>query len=128
MSSRDDEPETSYSVFDESDENDEPAASNAEQESGGIASRDVVVPTRLYKVVTVFSTMFAVFTVVGGFIALDYATDRATAPLPQVDYPLAIFGLLLIAAGAVVYAFSTRFRAEGMGKSKDDSDEPSNNG
>ncbi|WP_435153451.1 DUF7315 family membrane protein [Haladaptatus sp. DFWS20] len=125
MSSRDDEFETSYSVFeDESDENE----AETEEKSGGIASRDVVVPLRIYKVVTVFSTMFAVFTVVGGFIALDFATDRATAPLPQVDYPLAIFGLLLIASGAVVYAFSTRFRAEGMGKSKDDSDEPSNNG
>lgn len=124
MSSRDDNDfETSYSILE--DENDE---SKTERESGGIASRDVVVPLRMYKVITVFSTMFAVFTVVVGFIALDFATDRATAPLPQVEYPLAIFGLLLIVSGAVVYAFSTRFRAEGMGKSKDDSDEPSNNG
>ncbi|WP_266076758.1 DUF7315 family membrane protein [Haladaptatus caseinilyticus] len=127
MSSRDDdESETSYSVFDDGSDGDD--ESKAEGDSGGIASREVVVPLRMYKVVTVFSTMFAVFTVVGGFIALDYATDRATAPLPQVDYPVAIFGLLLIASGTVVYAFSTRFRTEGMGKSKDDSDEPSNNG
>jgi hypothetical protein len=34
----------------------------------------------------------------------------------------------MIAAGALVYAFATRFRAEGMGKPKDSSDEPSNNG
>ncbi|SIQ99598.1 hypothetical protein SAMN05421858_1067 [Haladaptatus litoreus] len=126
MSSRDDEPETSYSAFeDESDRNGE---SNANENSTGIASRDVVVPLQLYKIVTVFSTMFAVFTVVGGFIALDFATNRASAPISEVNYPLAIFGLLLIVAGTVVYAFSTRFRAEGMGKSKDDSDEPSNNG
>ncbi|GAA0202094.1 hypothetical protein ACFFQF_02240 [Haladaptatus pallidirubidus] len=126
MSSRDDESETSYSAFeDESDGNDAP---NTNESSTGIASRDVVVPLQLYKIVTVFSTMFAVFTVVGGFIALDFATNRASAPISEVNYSLAIFGLLLIVAGTVVYAFSTRFRAEGMGKSKDDSDEPSNNG
>ncbi|WP_233274744.1 DUF7315 family membrane protein [Haladaptatus cibarius] len=126
MSSRDDESETSYSAFD--DESDGNGESNANESSTGIASRDVVVPLQLYKIVTVFSTMFAVFTVVGGFIALDFATNRASAPISEVNYPLAIFGLLLIVAGTVVYAFSTRFRAEGMGKSKDDSDEPSNNG
>ncbi|WP_458187365.1 DUF7315 family membrane protein [Haladaptatus sp. NG-WS-4] len=122
MSGRDDEFETNYSVFGDEESDGEDA------KSSGIRSREVVVPLRMYKVVTVFSTLFAVITVVGGFISLDVATDRATAPLPEVDFPLAIFGLILIAAGTVVYAFSTRFRAEGMGKSKDDSDEPSNNG
>lgn len=121
-SSRGDDEERRYSTpTDESED-------ETTDDSGGIRSREVVVPLRVYKAVTVFSTMFAVFGVVFGFILLDSATDRATAPLPQVDFPLAIFGLFLIAAGAVVYAFSTRFRTEGMGKSKDDSDEPSNNG
>ncbi|WP_458206536.1 DUF7315 family membrane protein [Haladaptatus sp. NG-SE-30] len=121
MSGRDDDFETSYSTRDDE-------KSDRDTESSGIRSRNVVVPLRMYKAVTVFSTLFAVVTVVGGFIALDVATDRATAALPQVDFPLAIFGLILIVAGAAVYAFSTRFRAEGMGKSKDGSDEPSNNG
>lgn len=127
-SSRDDE-ERHYSVFDGGSDTDSVDESDdVEDDAGGIRSRDVVVPLRVYKAVTVFSTLFAVIGVVGGFMLLDSATDRATAPLPEVNFPLAIFGLFLIGAGAVVYAFSTRFRTEGMGKSKDDSDEPSNNG
>ncbi|WP_135805656.1 DUF7315 family membrane protein [Halorussus marinus] len=92
------------------------------------SAREVVVPLQLYKVVTVFSTMFAVGFVVGGFIVLDTATQRARLSIAEADVPLAILGVVMIAAGAVVYAFSTRFRAEGMGKPKDGSDEPSNNG
>jgi heme A synthase len=91
-------------------------------------SRDVVVPLRLYKTVTVFSTLFAVVFVLAGFILLDVATDRATAELSEIDPLLAILGLVSLVAGAGIYAFSTRFRAEGMGKSKDESDEDSGNG
>ena len=87
-----------------------------------------MVPLRLYKVVTVFSTMFAVGFVVGGFVVLDTATRRAQLSIEEVDVPLAILGVAMITAGAVVYAFSTRFRAEGMGKPKDRPDEQSNNG
>jgi len=90
--------------------------------------REVVVPLRVYKTVTVFSTLFAIFSVVGGFILVDVATDRASAPASEIDVPVAILGLGLILAGTVVYAFSTRFRTEEMGKSKDDADEPSGNG
>jgi FtsH-binding integral membrane protein len=86
--------------------------------------RDVVVPLRVYKTVTVFSTLFAVFSVVGGFILVDVATDRASAPASEIDVPIAILGVGLILAGTVVYAFSTRFRTDEMGKSKDDADEP----
>lgn len=95
---------------------------------GESRAREVVVPLRLYKVVTVFSTMFAVGFVVGGFVVLDAATRRAQLSVEEVDVPLAILGVAMIAAGAVVYAFSTRFRAEGMGKPKDRADEQSNNG
>ncbi|WP_440008836.1 DUF7315 family membrane protein [Halomicrococcus sp. SG-WS-1] len=94
----------------------------------GIVAREVVVPLRVYKAVTVFSTLFAVATVVGGFIVLDVATNRARASFEEMNVPLALAGLALIVAGSVVYAFSTRFRAEGMGKPKDDSNEQSNNG
>jgi len=90
--------------------------------------RYVVVPTHVYKRVTVFSTLFAVVTVVVGFLLLDSATDRATRDLSQVDPLVALAGLGCIALGAVTYAFSTRFRAEGMGNAKDESDESSNNG
>jgi len=92
------------------------------------ARRDVVVPLRVYKTVTVFSTLFAVFSVVVGFILVDTATDRASAPASEIDVPIAIAGIGLILAGSVVYAFSTRFRTEEMGKSKDDADELSDNG
>ncbi|MFB6143646.1 MAG: hypothetical protein ABEJ30_09940 [Halorientalis sp.] len=83
---------------------------------------------RVYKAVTVFSTLFAVVTVVGGFVVLDTATDRATAPLSRIDAPLALVGVALIVVGAAAYAFSTRFRAAGMGKAKDDTDEQSDDG
>ncbi|PSP85435.1 hypothetical protein BRC83_02955 [Halobacteriales archaeon QS_1_68_17] len=87
-----------------------------------------MVPLRVYKAVTVFSTLFAVLTVVVGFVLLDSATDRARAPLSEIDPVLALVGLGLIAAGAITYAYSTRFRAEGMGNAKDDADEPSDDG
>ena len=83
------------------------------------SSREVTVPLRVYKAVTVFTTLFAVVSVVGGFVALDTATNRARAPLSEVDTALALGGLAMILLGSLAYAFSTRFRAEGMGKSKD---------
>lgn len=91
-------------------------------------AREVEVPLRLYKTVTVFSTLFAVAFVVGGFIVLDTATQRAQLSFSEMNVPLALLGVGMIGAGAFVYAFSTRFRAEGMGKPKDDSDEQSDNG
>lgn len=90
--------------------------------------RDVVVPLRLYKTVTVFSTLFAIVFVLAGFLILDAATDRARAPLAEVDPLLAIAGLVAIVVGAGVYAFSTRFRAAGMGKPNNDGDEDSPDG
>jgi hypothetical protein len=41
---------------------------------------------------------------------------------------LAVVGLVVIGFGAGVYTLATRFRAEGMGKSQEDADEPSSNG
>ncbi|WP_436929808.1 DUF7315 family membrane protein [Halosimplex halobium] len=88
----------------------------------------MVVPDAVYKRVTVFSTLFAVAAVVGGFLVLDVATDRATAELSEVDPLVALAGVGLIVAGAVTYAFSTRFRADGMGNAKEETDERSDNG
>lgn len=105
----------------------EPAADGG----GGPADargRDVVVPDAVYKRVTVFSTLFAVAAVVGGFLLLDVATDRATAELSEVQPLVALAGLGLIVVGAVTYAFSTRFRADGMGNAKDETDGRSDNG
>ena len=96
--------------------------------AGDAGRRDVVVPLRVYKAVTVFSTLFAILSVVGGFILVDTATDRASAPAAEIDVPVAIAGIGLILAATVVYAFSTRFRTEEMGKSKDDGAEESGNG
>ncbi|MFB6252288.1 MAG: hypothetical protein ABEI27_11510 [Halobellus sp.] len=105
--------------------------------------RDVVVPMPLYKVVTVFSTLIAVVGVVFGFMLLDAATLNvsflgglirgllsflglrvAESVLTTV---LAALGLATIALGAGVYVIGTRFRARGMGKSQEDSNEESNN-
>ncbi|MFC7080745.1 DUF7315 family membrane protein [Halorussus caseinilyticus] len=104
------------------------SSSDTTDTEGESRAREVEVPLRLYKVVTVFSTMFAVAFVVGGFIVLDTATQRAQLSVSEMDLPLAILGVAMIGAGALVYAFATRFRAEGMGKPKDEPDEPSNNG
>jgi len=106
---------------------DQASASDAQIDNTG-RQREVVVPLRVYKTVTVFSTLFAIFSVVGGFILVDVATNRASAPASEIDVPVAIAGIGLILAGTVVYAFSTRFRTEEMGKSKDDADKPSDNG
>lgn len=91
-------------------------------------SRDVVVPLRVYKTVTVFSTLFAVVSVVGGFVLIDRATNRATLPAAEVDPVVALAGIGLILLGAGTYAFATRFRTEEMGKSKDDATEDFDNG
>jgi hypothetical protein len=75
----------------------------------------VVVPARLYKTVTVMSTLLAMVSVVGGFIALDAATNRARAAVGEIDPLLALLGLGLIVGGAGAYAFATRFRAADLG-------------
>jgi len=119
---------------------DEPGSASASASSSASGSesgptpetrtREVVVPLEVYKRVTVFSTLFAIVAVVGGFVVLDRATDRATADLSEIDPLLALLGVGLMNAGSLAYAFSTRFRAEGMGNGnpKHESDEPSNDG
>lgn len=76
--------------------------------------RDVVVPIRVYKAVTVFSTLFAILAIVLGFVLLDVATNRGMADVSAIDPLLALVGLGVILFGAVLYAFSTRFRTEAM--------------
>jgi len=83
---------------------------------------DVILPMQQYKVVMVFSTLIAVGLVVAGFIVLDAATRRSQAPVEEVDPVLAVGGMAVIALGAAVYAFATRFRTAGMGTPKNDSD------
>ena len=97
-------------------------------ETRGTDDRDVVVPTAVYKRVTVFSTLIAIVAVVGGFLVLDVATDRASAELGEINPLIALGGVALIVFGAGTYAFATRFRADGMGNAKDETDESSNNG
>ena len=108
------------------------------------ADGDVVVPMELYKVVTVFSTLIAVFCVVFGFILLDAATldtsllrralvDVLTAAGLSVgegffEIGFALAGVALIGLGAGTYVMGTRFRAEEMGNPKDDADQRSDNG
>ncbi|WP_435116670.1 DUF7315 family membrane protein [Halolamina sp. C58] len=98
----------------------------------GRDGRDVEVPMRLYKTVTVFSTLIAVFAVVFGFLLLDAAalgtgllrrlvrSILSALSLSPADSLLsaafAVAGLLSIATGAAVYVLGTRFTAEGMGE------------
>jgi len=106
--------------------------------------RDVVVPMRLYKTVTVFSTLIAIVGVVLGFALLDAATIRlsllrravvgvlravgVSPPATLLSGVLAVFGLAAIGFGAGVYVLGTRFRARGMGNPQEDADESSGNG
>ncbi|WP_254767520.1 DUF7315 family membrane protein [Salinilacihabitans rarus] len=82
--------------------------------SGAAGRREVVVPLRLYKTVTVFSTLVAVGAVLSGFVVLDRATESAGAAPSDVNVALALLGVAAIALGAATYAFSTRFRTDGM--------------
>jgi len=91
--------------------------------TAGPSGREVVVPSRVYKTVTVMSTLLAMAGVVGGFVALDAATNRASAAPEEVDASLALLGLGLIVGGAVAYAFGTRFRAAGLGGDGDERSE-----
>ena len=97
----------------------------ASDDEGG---RDVIVPLAIYKRVVVFSTLIAGASVIGGFLVLDAATQRARLPIGEVDPVLALLGLGLIAAGGVIYAFASRFRAPGMGTDKDGEDEEPDDG
>ena len=104
------------------------SAGGTEQDDGAVSGRDVVVPLPLYKIVTVFSTLISGAGVVGGFIVLDEATQRASATPDEIDPVLALLGLLMIAGGGALYAFSGRFRAPGMGTTKNGETEESHNG
>ena len=101
--------------------------------------REVELPLRLYKTVTVFSTLIAVVCVVLGFLLLDAATlggsllRRAVASVlsalgvAPADGTLsalfAVAGLLTIGFGAAVYVLGTRFRAPGMTGERDADEE-----
>jgi F0F1-type ATP synthase assembly protein I len=102
--------------------------------------REVTVPLRTYKAVTVFSTLIAIIFVIFGFGIIDAAT-AGTGPLavlfevvglPEFGGVATLVGVLLglgfIGLGAGTYVLGTRFRTAGMGKAQDDSDEPSDNG
>nr|WP_251331333.1 hypothetical protein [Haloplanus sp. HW8-1] len=99
---------------------------------------------RLYKTVTVFSTLIAIVGVVVGFVLLDAATIRLSLlrrlvigvlgvvgidpPSTLLSAVLAVAGLAAIAFGGGVYVLGTRFRARGMGNPQEDADESSDNG
>ncbi|MFC6752767.1 DUF7315 family membrane protein [Halorubrum tibetense] len=105
----------------------------------GPDGREIVVPLRLYKTVTAFSTLAAVVAYFIGFTLVDAATlqvsfIRATivyllgvvglAPAEGVlTAVLAIVGIGSILFGTAVYVLGTRFRAQGMGKAQEDSSE-----
>ena len=105
----------------------------------GPDGREVVVPFRLYKAVTVFSTLAAVVAYLIGFTLVDAATLQISFVRTAIVYllnssglypsqdtlvaVLAITGIAFIVAGTAVYVLGTRFRGRGMGKSQDDSGE-----
>jgi len=104
--------------------------------------REVVVPLRLYKTVTVYATLFAVTLVILGFTFLDVATGQSllmgllralplSFPTPRAGTTravFALFGLGAILLGAGVYVLGARFRAEGMGTDKGSEDQPPGDG
>lgn len=107
---------------------DDTDADSVAEATAGSSGREVVVPLRLYKTITVFSTLIAVVSILAGFVILDRATQRATVSPEDINLVLALLAVGLIVGGSAVYAFSTRFRTAEMGKSKDATDEGSDNG
>jgi len=115
----------------------DPATTPSEQASSG--RRDVVVPMRLYKTITVFSTLIAALSILFGFILLDAATLEVSmlrgvivAAIGVVGVTpdqgllsglLGVAGLSLMALGSGVFILSSRFRAAGMGNAQEDSNE-----
>lgn len=111
---------------------------------GDTGPRDIVVPARLFKLVTVVTTLLAIPTVVLGFMFLDAATLQTNVarrtvlfvvswlglPIDEslVSILLGLVGVGLIAAGAGIYIVGSRFRAAGMGNAEDDTAEDSTNG
>ena len=105
----------------------------------GPDGREVVVPFRMYKAVTVFSTLAAVVAYLIGFTLVDAATLQISFVWTVIVYllnsaglypsddtlvaALAITGIAFIVGGTAVYVLGTRFRGQGMGKSQDDSGE-----
>ncbi|MFC7323799.1 hypothetical protein ACFQMF_04300 [Halorubrum rutilum] len=105
----------------------------------GPEGREIVVPFRLYKAVTVFSTLAAVVAYLIGFTLVDAATLQISFVRTTIVYllnsaglypsndalvaALAITGIAFIVAGTAVYVLGTRFRGRGMGKSQDGSGE-----
>ncbi len=101
--------------------------------------RDVVVPMRLYKTITVFSTLIAALSILFGFILLDAATLEVsmlrgvivaaigvvglTPDQSLLSGLLGVAGLSLMALGSGVFILSSRFRTAGMGNAQEDSDE-----
>lgn len=131
----------------ERSDGDAPPASGPIVAPGG--RREVEVPPSLFRVVTVFSTLVAIVLVVLGFALLGSASSIVTNPtgsllvrllglvVPQqvlvegkgtIGALVGLVGLATIAGGAAVYVYGTRFRAPGMGNSKDASDEDSDDG
>jgi hypothetical protein len=119
------------------------ATTDAGADGSGGRDREVVVPMRLYKTVTVYATLAAVLLVVLGFTFLDAATGQGgvllwlarrlpvSVPTPDAGTTRAVFafaGLATILAGAWVYVMGARFRAEGMGTDKDEGDQPPGDG
>jgi hypothetical protein len=121
-------------VDDEADPRNEPVGPRV-----GPNGREVVVPLRLYKTVTALSTLAAVVTYLVGFVLVDAATLQVSVVRRLIVFALGSVGLGLAAdtltallaiagvgsilLGTAVYVLGTRFRAQGMGKPQEDSNE-----
>lgn len=141
----DEPPNRAASASDNGRRDGEPSPDGERRESSADpGGRDVVVPMRIYKLVTVVTSLLAVPLVVLGFMFLDAATLQVSfmrgvilTALRALGVPvdrgalsavLAVIGLSVIALGASVYVLGARFRAAGMGNAKESADEESTNG
>jgi len=118
---------------------DSDAAGESATDASPGRGRDVVVPLRLYKTITVFSTLIAATSILAGFILLDAATLQVSVLRSLIVLAietvgvtpdqgiltglLGVVGLSLMALGSGVFILSSRFRAAGMGNSQEDADE-----
>lgn len=98
----------------------------ADASNGG--RRHVAVPMPIFKAVTVFTTLFAVFGIIVGFALIDRGTNRARAAPEEINVALTLLGIGFIIAAALLYVFSTRFTPAERANDKGESSQRHNDG
>jgi hypothetical protein len=126
---------------DTDDSTDESSGDWEPEEPTRVDDETIVVPMRMYKGITVFSTLLAVVLVVFGFFMFDAATQDQNLirqavvgllslvgleePVGVLDVGFGLLGITMILVGAGSYILGTRFKTADMlgGDSAEETDD-----